>query len=228
MKKLISELKSNPINPRKISADKKKRLQCSIMLFPKMLTYRDIIIDEEDVILAGNQRCSVLNDICGSNSLEWMDVLKENEKWLNMSDESKQSILNYWKNWQIHPEVEVSLFEGTEDEKKELILKDNNEFGEYDYEKLLDLFDESNLVNFGFDEELFYNPEEDDTVVVKRPGAKPKKIDILTFGKNAVSVTKREYEHLVDAYSAYTDEATVSFGFVRHLINNLRMRNGNS
>ena len=37
MKKNINELKPNPINPRKISKDKRQKLKLSIFLFPKML-----------------------------------------------------------------------------------------------------------------------------------------------------------------------------------------------
>ena len=52
MKIKIEELVINPINPRKIRIEQKSRLQQSIMLFPKMLGIRDIIVNKENVVLA--------------------------------------------------------------------------------------------------------------------------------------------------------------------------------
>lgn len=46
MKIKIEELVINPINPRKIRIEQKRRLQQSIMLFPKMLGIRDIIVNK--------------------------------------------------------------------------------------------------------------------------------------------------------------------------------------
>lgn len=60
MKKDIKELIINPINPRKIVVGQKRRLQQSIMLFPKMLYYRDIIVNKDNVVLAGNQRTTIM------------------------------------------------------------------------------------------------------------------------------------------------------------------------
>lgn len=53
MKKDIRKLTINPINPRKISTEMRRRLQQSIMLFPRMLYFRDIIVNEDGVVLAG-------------------------------------------------------------------------------------------------------------------------------------------------------------------------------
>lgn len=218
MKKDVKELIINPINPRRIIIGQKRRLQQSIMLFPKMLNYRDIIVNKDNVVLAGNQRTTILKEILTSSPMDWMVILQENEKWQELTEKQRDSIIEYWKFWTENPLVEITLAELSEDEEKELIIKDNNEFGEFDYEKLQQIYDEINLVNFGFDEGLFYNPDEDETVMTKIKGSTPKKINMLTFGKNVVSVTKEEYDTLVNRYNDYVDETGVNFGFVKSLL----------
>lgn len=220
MKKDVKELTINPINPRKIVIGQKRRLQQSIMLFPKMLTYRDIIVNKDNVVLAGNQRTTILKEILTSTPMDWMVILQENEKWQELTEKQRDAVIEYWKAWVENPLIEVTVADLSEEEEKELIIKDNNEFGEFDYGKLQQIYDEINLVNFGFDEGLFYNPDEDETVMTKIKGSTPKKINMLTFGKNVVSVTKEEYETLVNRYNDYVDETGVNFGFVKSLLEN--------
>lgn len=218
MKIDVRELVINPINPRRIVTAQKRRLQQSIMLFPEMLKYRDISINKEKIVLGGNQRTTILKGIITSTPMDWMVVLQENEKWLEMTEKQRDAVIDYWKAWVENPLVEVTEAGLSEDEEKEFMIKDNNEFGEFDYVKLKQIYDEINLVNFGFDEGLFYNPDDDDTVAVKIKGATPKKINMLTFGKNVVSVTKEEYDSLVNRYNDYVDETGVNFGFVKCLL----------
>lgn len=52
----ISEVKTNPNNPRLIKDDKFKKLVKSIKEFPQMLELRPIVVDENNVILGGNMR----------------------------------------------------------------------------------------------------------------------------------------------------------------------------
>lgn len=218
MKIKIDELVINPINPRKIRIEQKRRLQQSIMLFPKMLSIRDIIINKGNIVLAGNQRTSVLKEIVNTTPLDWMVVLQENEKWTTMKEKQRESVLDFWKKWTENPEVEVSIAELSEDEEKELIIKDNQEYGEFDFDTLRHIYDDVNLINFGMDEGLFYNPDEDDTVTTKIKGSTPKKIDMLTFGKNGCAVTKEEYDILVKSYNDYIDMMGVNYGFVKSLL----------
>lgn len=52
----ISEIKPNKSNPRIIRDEKFAQLVKSIKDFPKMMELRPIIVDEDNVILAGNMR----------------------------------------------------------------------------------------------------------------------------------------------------------------------------
>ena len=52
----ISEVKTNPKNPRLIKDDKFRKLVRSIQEFPQMLELRPIVVDENNIVLGGNMR----------------------------------------------------------------------------------------------------------------------------------------------------------------------------
>ena len=52
----ISDVKTNPKNPRLIKDDKFRKLVKSIQEFPQMLELRPIVVDENNIVLGGNMR----------------------------------------------------------------------------------------------------------------------------------------------------------------------------
>jgi len=84
----ISQLKSNPNNPRLIKDDKFKKLCDSIQAFPKMMELRPIIIDEGNIILGGNMRFNALKHL-GYKELpaEWVKQANE------LTEEQKQEFI---------------------------------------------------------------------------------------------------------------------------------------
>ena len=52
----ISNVKTNPNNPRLIKDDKFKKLVRSIKEFPEMLQIRPIVVDQDNIVLGGNMR----------------------------------------------------------------------------------------------------------------------------------------------------------------------------
>lgn len=84
----ISQLKSNPNNPRLIKDDKFKKLCTSIEQFPKMMELRPIIIDENNIILGGNMRFNALKHL-GYKELpaEWVKQASE------LTEEQKQEFI---------------------------------------------------------------------------------------------------------------------------------------
>ncbi|MEI7631989.1 MAG: ParB N-terminal domain-containing protein [bacterium] len=62
MKLKISEIKSNPDNPRIIKSDDFRRLVKSITDFPEMSDIRPIVINKEHVILGGNMRFKAMKE----------------------------------------------------------------------------------------------------------------------------------------------------------------------
>ena len=59
----IKDIKPNPDNPRVIRDEKFTKLKNSIQEFPEMLKLRPIVVDENDVILGGNQRYRALQEL---------------------------------------------------------------------------------------------------------------------------------------------------------------------
>lgn len=61
--RLVSSLKENPRNPRKISSEKFEALVKSIREFPKMLELRPLVIFAEGVVLGGNMRLKAIKEL---------------------------------------------------------------------------------------------------------------------------------------------------------------------
>ena len=59
----LSEIKLNPNNPRQISKEKFEKLKKSIQDFEKMMELRPIVIDKDGMILGGNMRYKVLQEL---------------------------------------------------------------------------------------------------------------------------------------------------------------------
>ena len=60
---MLNKLKLNPSNPRIIGKKEFIRLKEKIRNFPEMLEKRPIVYDEDFVVLGGNQRLRVLNEL---------------------------------------------------------------------------------------------------------------------------------------------------------------------
>jgi 16S rRNA G966 N2-methylase RsmD len=63
MKLNIKEIKLNDHNPRDITPEMFEKLKKSIQEFPQMLETRPLVIDENNVVLGGNMRLRVLQDL---------------------------------------------------------------------------------------------------------------------------------------------------------------------
>jgi site-specific DNA-methyltransferase (adenine-specific) len=82
---LITEIKSNPNNPRLIKDHKFKQLVKSIQDFPQMLELRPIVIDENNMVLGGNMRLKA----CLEAGLTDVPVIHAN----NLSEEKKKEFI---------------------------------------------------------------------------------------------------------------------------------------
>lgn len=95
----VSEIKSNPDNPRKISQQQLDRLKKSITDLPQMLEARPIVIDENNIVLGGNMRLKAITEL----GFEEVPVVKITD----LTDEQQKAFVikdnvNYgdW-NWDI-------------------------------------------------------------------------------------------------------------------------------
>jgi len=68
----ISEVKTNPDNPRVLKDDKYKKLVASIKSFPKMLEIRPIVVNEDMIVLGGNMRLKA----CKAAGLKEVHIIK--------------------------------------------------------------------------------------------------------------------------------------------------------
>ena len=215
----VSDLKLNDRNPRRFTDANLWKLVDSILGFPKMLSVRGIICNKSKIVLCGNMRTSALMKI--------KDLLPEDiENRLMETGHHTDEILEFWVKWQKKPVANVTICDLSEEKELELIYKDNHEFGEFDVEKLRDVYSEGDLKYFGVPEDLLYIPEEDETVDYKEKGSAPKKIDKLTLGDYRIEISKDEYDLLMDDFNAYIEANTVSYGYGRHLVEQFRYRNG--
>jgi len=82
---LITEIKSNPNNPRLIKDHKFKQLVKSIQDFPQMLELRPIVIDENNMVLGGNMRLKA----CLEAGLTDVPVIHAN----NLSEDKKKEFI---------------------------------------------------------------------------------------------------------------------------------------
>lgn len=133
----LSEIKKNPDNPRVIKDEKFHQLKKSIQDFPEMLHLREIVVDENYMILGGNQRFKALQELK-------------------------------------HTDVVAKIVSGlSEEQKKEFIVKDNVNVGDWDFDLLSDNYDSLQLNDWGVEIELEEKQEvfEDDfeTVIPEDP-----------------------------------------------------------
>jgi len=68
----ISEIKSNPNNPRIIKDDKFRKLVKSVKEFPEMLKLRPIVVNSEMIVLGGNMRLKA----CKEAGLKEVHIIK--------------------------------------------------------------------------------------------------------------------------------------------------------
>lgn len=141
-KKDIRKLKLNPDNPRTMSEFMEGKLIESLLVFPKMLEVRPILLNTDMVIVGGNQRVTVLNKILTMDENEIEDYLFNQKKFRMASDEAKNALLAFWAKWKKKPEVPVRVMTDiTPEEEKEILVKDNLHYGEDDIEILKKNFD---------------------------------------------------------------------------------------
>jgi len=111
----ISEIKLNPDNPRTISNKDMELLIKSLKEFPEMLHLREIVVDENMVVLGGNMRLLALQKMGASD-------------------------------------CQIRMVSGlTPEQKREFVIKDNSNFGRYDFDSLANEWSDLPLADWGVD-----------------------------------------------------------------------------
>lgn len=162
----LSKVKLNRQNPRTITDQKFESLINSILILPKMLNIRPIVVDNGYVALGGNMRCRALSAISKMD----LAVLKKRISTIrgfdNKTDQEKESLLSYWVEWKNKPTVSIIKADSlSESEQREFIIKDNSGFGDWDMDMLANEWDADDLRDWGIDIQFDIKEEIIDEVV---------------------------------------------------------------
>lgn len=148
----LSQVKANTANPRTITSDKFTKLVNSILVFPKMLELRPIVVDNKMLSLGGNMRGNALKAIAKMTPKEVATRLSSLADFQSKSKPERDKLVEYWGKWLEAPfAFIIKANELTEDEKKQFIVKDNVSYGQWDYDLLANNFDNKKLEDWGID-----------------------------------------------------------------------------
>ena len=148
----LGVIRANAKNPRTISTTKFEQLVDSILIFPRMLELRPIVIDASNVALGGNMRKRALDAIVKMKPAEIKTRLEGIADYQKLADDERASINVFWGKWIASPDVPVVKADTlTENQKRQFIIKDNVAFGQWDWEALANDWDEKELGDWGLD-----------------------------------------------------------------------------
>ena len=157
----LSSVRVNKKNPRTISKEKFAKLINSLLSLPKMLEIRPVAVDAKGVALGGNMRYRALSEIAKMSEADLrkrLDTIRDVKK---KTDAERAALLDYWLKWIAKPVVTVvDVSTLTAAEQKEFIIKDNGDFGQWDYDALANDWDADDLNDWGVD--VWQNKEVDD------------------------------------------------------------------
>lgn len=142
----------NGANPRTITKDKFSKLVTSILVLPKMLELRPIVVDNTFTALGGNMRLRALNDISTMTDDEVAQALNASRDFQKKTEAERTLLIEYWARWRDTPTAPViKASELTDEEQREFIIKDNVGFGEWDMDALANEWDTEDLTDWGLD-----------------------------------------------------------------------------
>jgi hypothetical protein len=148
----LSQIQVNGANPRTISKEKFDKLINSILVLPKMLELRPIVVDDTFVALGGNMRCRALTAIESMSVDELAQRLSGLSDYQKKTEAEKQRLVEYWGKWKETPTAPIiKASELSENERKEFIIKDNVGYGSWDMDMLANEWDSQDLDDWGLD-----------------------------------------------------------------------------
>lgn len=148
----LSQVRVNKANPRTIREQKLNLLVERLLVFPKMIQIRPVVVDDKMVVLGGNMRVTALNRVAEMTFEQIAAIIGKTKNYQRLTQLEKEQLLKTWQDWLDKPTVEiVKASELSEAEKKEFIIADNASFGEWDYDKLANEWDASDLNSWGVD-----------------------------------------------------------------------------
>lgn len=211
----LSRLVENEDNPRQIKASQFQKLVQSILVFPRMLTLRPIVVDATYKALGGNMRLKALRHIVTMDDVSI--GLKFKAEGERLTDEMREALLAYWHDWQQQPTVTVVMADDlTEAQKAEFISKDNIGYGSWDYNQLANKWDAKVLQGWGM---AVWGDQRHRTLEAQRQNGlggdqranggtgaqrvrhdgtdRRRDVRMLTYGKQVLHGTRHQYQPLL-------------------------------
>lgn len=146
----ISQLVENKDNPRYITKPAFEKLVKSILIFPRMLKIRPIVVNGNNKVLGGNMRLKALERIEEMQAEEIRASLESLQTYTRKTELERANLLQYWKEWQANPVASViCVGQMTEEEQREFVIKDNVGFGEWNFDVLANEWDDVQLAEWG-------------------------------------------------------------------------------
>lgn len=196
----ISEIRTNKDNPRILTEEKHTALVRSLVTFPKMLDLREIVIDASRRIIGGNMRYLALSGIYDLSRDKIREIIDGSRKYRNRSEAEKETLVKYWEDWQDNPIVEVKDASDLDEyEISEFIIKDNESFGSWDWDKIADEYDRDDLVDWGMD---LWDPEPEDEEERPQGSGDIKKLTFL--------LSPTDYDRVTEALTTFDDDPTTA------------------
>lgn len=145
----LAKIKANPNNPRTISDENLQLLINSILEFPKMLEIRPIVTDKGGTILGGNMRHKALTAIAAMSSDQIIAEIRDLRSSQGKTEDEIGKYTTFWLEWLKSPYshvVDASTL--TEADKQAFVVKDNVNFGQWDWDAL-ENFTQEELQDWG-------------------------------------------------------------------------------
>ncbi|MGL5914017.1 MAG: hypothetical protein ACRCZB_07610 [Bacteroidales bacterium] len=145
----LSQLSLNDDNPRGITDTKFASLIDSVLVFPKMLSARPIVVNDRFIVLGGNMRYKALVHISKMPFDDIESRIACSNNFQKKTSAEQDGLLRYWEEWISKPTVAiVKADKFSEQEQREFIIKDNLSYGEWDKE-MLKKWDKEELQEWG-------------------------------------------------------------------------------
>ena len=182
----LSQIQVNGANPRTISNEKFDKLINSVLVLPKMLDIRHIVVDDTMIVLGGNMRYRALVAISEMTEEDIIARLDATRDYKKKTDAERGLLIAWWREWLKAPFVEIiRAINLSADEQREFIIKDNASFGSWDMDALANEWDSQDLDDWGVDVwqdngEVSINPD-DCTDEFSLPDGDKGNVETITF-----------------------------------------------
>lgn len=182
----LSQIQVNGANPRTISNEKFEKLINSVLVLPKMLDIRHIVVDDTMTVLGGNMRYRALVAISEMTEEDIIARLDATRDYKKKTDAERGLLIAWWREWLKAPFVEIIRATNlSAEEQREFIIKDNASFGSWDMDALANEWDSQDLDDWGVDVwqdngEVSINPD-DCTDEFSLPDGDKGNVETITF-----------------------------------------------